>query len=531
MSHSDLLLASYIDEVASPLDSAFMPVVATTSAAVGALVFGYSMAFTSPANAALEGRYFEVTCVEGKSSNGTSILTNSAGEIEKLFGSISCIGAIAGALLAGTLTSSIGRKGSIVAGSIPFIISYAWMSIVGHWFDADPKFAWEFLVCRALVGISAGLCSVAVPMYIAEVSPPRLRGTLGTVFQFAIVIGIFLVDTVGAYLPHDTAPGDWTQCSTEVTIRCYCDPTQSSIGDWWVVLPWTGLGLSVFLFLLMLFMPKSPRWLVIQGRDEEALATIKYLRGPLYDHAKELEQIYGDSSSPDKATCSDVLALGVRFPLFLGGMLMVFQQFSGINAVIFYGGSILSTSSASLTADKAAMLCQVVSVVFTGVAVILMDRSGRKLLLTISATGMSVCCLLAGLGRYYTDIEPDLDHATMWDSLTLVGALLYFSFFSIGMGAVPWLMVSEMFSSKNVSLASSICTVINWSGAFIVTEIFTTMNEWSSAGTFFIYGGVCASCAVFVQMFLVETKGKSIDEITAHFMSAGNNKRTSVNVV
>lgn len=486
-----------------PHDSATLPVIASLIASLGALGFGYTMGFTSPALPAMVGDVLQIDSCK-ISGNMHTVVSNEG----DWFGSTANIGAMIGALMGGFLTSKLGRRGAVMFSALPYIVGWAWMALANH--------VWMFICTRVLCGIAVGIASMSVPMYIAEISPPRLRGALGTLNQFGVVVGITVVYAIGVVLPSETNAERWGPTSNTTSTIHYCDPSAKTIGNEWKILAWIGCGLAVAQLCFMALMPNTPRWLVSQGRDDEAMESIRRLRGPDFDHQSELQELYGNSDQEDsEASWGDLCAPGTRTPFIIALVMMVIQQCSGINGVMFYCSQIFSSAGVK-DAAIAALALQGVQLVFTAVAVFLMDRAGRKVLLVCAGTGMAFFSGTMGV-FFWLNKDNEAGSAETMTWLALISLIGYIIFFSIGMGAIPWLLMSEIFASKVRSKAMGLATMLNWMCSFGVTYAFPKMLATSPPISFWGFSAVCICGTIFVQLFVYETRGRTLEEIEAYF--------------
>lgn len=483
-------------------DRSCMAILAAIVSTLGAIGFGYTLGFTSPALSAMEGEVFIInSCTDN----------NSVSSQADWFSSLANIGALFGALLGGWLTNTLGRKGTVMAASIPYVGGWAWLAM------APTKTFWMFIAARVLCGLGVGISSMSVPMYIAETAPVRLRGALGTLNQFGVVVGITFVYGLGAVLKKEKNVDRWGHQGngTATDPLRYCDGSASTIGDGWVSLAWVGCGLAIAQFVLMVFMPKTPRWLVTLNKDDEAIQSLRWLRGPDYDHRGELQELYGSSDNDETdAGWLDLFRPGLRLQLFIACALMFFQQWSGINGVMFYCSEIFTMAGVG-EPMIIALLLQGVQLFFTGVAVLLMDRAGRKVLLLCSEAGLTFFLGTLGLFFFLNPHAPNGDITASWLAVTsLMGFMV---FFSIGVGAIPWILMSEVFPSRARSKACGLATALNWMLAFAVTKFFPELLNLSKPFTFWGCGLVCLVGCIFIQTTVVETKGKSLEEIEEHF--------------
>jgi len=329
---------------------------------------------------------------------------------------------------------------------------------------------------------------MTVPVYINEISPPAIIGTFGSFFQLGGVTGIAFSYAVGIGL-------DWVYTAVVAAI------------------------LPVAMVVMMLFVPETPYWLMQKNRREDAENSLRWLRGPDADIKPECDQIQETLESNGKVavTMADYLKKGSMIPLVISIMLMVFQQFSGVNAVLFYTSSIFTSAGSNLSSGVSTLLVGAVQVFVTIISVLISDKAGRRILLLISASVMGIS--LAALGAYYKVREDNPSYADenlKW--LPLVSLMVFISAFSIGYGPIAWLMASEITPPKTKNGTVSIATGLNWSFSFIVTYTFNDMvGSLGTYGTYWFFAGVCAASFVFVLFFVPETKGKSFEKIQTYF--------------
>lgn len=488
------------------------PQLCALGAAVGALLFGYTLGFTSPAQAAMVGVVFKIdACNNHKTTS----------EQASLFASLANVGAMAGALLAGVLTERYGRKKAVMMAAVPFTAGWTMIAL------GKTLPFWSFVIARLLTGVGVGIASVSVPTYITETSPDRLRGAMGTLNQFGIVWGIFVVYILGVLLPNQTnlsfSPrGAWSPTHTSGEHKMWCDPDQSSIQDNWPILAWVATGLSVGLFLVMLFMPESPKWLVQHGRAGDARAALVWLRGRKYDVDDELKNLESEEGNEKRGGLADLCVPALRMPIIICFTMMVVQQASGVNAVIFYVSDIFHDAGSTNDA-LSSLLVSTVQVVFTGLSALLIDRAGRKILLLLSTGGMAFFSLLLGMFFFINRNNAD---TPKYGAMALASVMGYIVFFSLGAGAIPWILMGELFPGKVRGIASSLATMLNWTLSFIITETFDKLkSSLKEYGTFWLFAAICFGGFLFVLLFVVETKGKTFQEIQAHFSKGASRSR------
>lgn len=392
-----------------------------------------------------------------------------------MFGSILTIGAMLGAITSGLVTDSLGRKGAMRM-SASFCIT-GWLAV---YFSMG---ALLLDMGRFFTGYGIGIFSYVVPIFIAEIAPKSIRGGLTTLNQLMIVCGssvAFLLGTVTT----------------------------------WRTLALTGLVPCLVLLIGLFFVPESPRWLAKVGREKEFEVALRRLRGKDADVSKEAAeiQVYIENlQSFPKAKMLDLFQTKYIRSLIIGVGLMVFQQFGGINGIGFYVSE--TFVSAGLSSSKIGTIAYAcIQVPITIVGAILMDKSGRRPLLMVSASGTFLGCFLTGASFFLKSNAMLLDWVPV---LAIGGVLLYIASFSIGMGAVPWVIMSEIFPINVKGAAGSLVVLVNWLGAWVVSYTFNFLMSWSPTGTFSIYAGFSAMTILFVAKIVPETKGKTLEEIQA----------------
>mmetsp|Transcript_31116 Transcript_31116/g.81549 ORF Transcript_31116/g.81549 Transcript_31116/m.81549 type:complete len:533 (-) Transcript_31116:39-1637(-) len=471
----------------------FLPFVLAVTVSLGAVSFGYSLGFTSP----LHGPPSNNTCGSAATTNSSGADTGTIpilrGHDEAVdddtwtwFGSLVNLGAMAGAVLGSPLLDMCGRKGTIILSTIPMIAGF-WLIFIASGEHA----VLELLAGRVLTGISVGLTSVAVPTYIAETAPVSIRGGLGSIFQLGVVLGVMQAYAVGDAFPADG----------ETLYRN---------------MAWVGTLVSSALFVLALFIPKSPRWLSNKGNFEGARASLVFLRGAEYDvdgEIDEMQQSQARAQAEGKASLAELFSGPTLKAMGVMTGLMLFQQLSGINSVIFFSGNIFAIAGLT-NASLAAVILGVTQVIVTGGSCLIIDKAGRRPLLMVAGIGM--VGMLVVLGTFYFQKDGGYEPNGVVAIVAVVG---YIAFFSLGLGAIPWLMMSEVFPLKYRAPASSLMTLLNWTLSFVITKLFHTMvcSPLQAYGTFWLYGGICVVGVFFVLTKTPETKGKTLEEIEEYF--------------
>ncbi|HET7568358.1 MAG TPA: sugar porter family MFS transporter [Gaiellaceae bacterium] len=383
------------------------------------------------------------------------------------------LGAIVGALVAGYTADRFSRRRTkIVSGSV---------YVTGAIGCAFAQSYWQILAGRFWLGLAVGTASFVSPMYIAEMVPPRIRGGVVSFNQLMITSGILV-----AYIV------DWGFAGFSNNWR-------------WMfglaVVPGAALAIGMY------FMPFSPRWLVEKGREDDAREVLRRYRDSDEQVDEELREIKEVSES--EARLRDLLKKGVRRMLLVGVGLAVFQQIVGINTVIYYAPTILKFAGQQNTgALTQSVYIGCTNVFFTIVAILLLDRLGRKFFL-VGGTAILTAALV-GLGVFFESAA--VRGALPW--LALACLLLYIMGFAVGLGPVFWLMISEIFPIQMRGPAMAVCTMFNWGLNFAISYTFLSLTDTiTKQGAFWLYAffGICA--LVFFVTLVPETKGRSLEQI------------------
>jgi sugar porter (SP) family MFS transporter len=425
--------------------------------ALGGLLFGYDTGVVSGALLFLH----------------TSFGNLSSFELE-LVTSVLLIGAAVGAFGAGRLADLIGRRPTILITAVVFTAG-----VLGAAFA--PVFAF-LIVMRFVIGLAVGSSSMVVPLYIGEVAPPRVRGALVSFNQLAITMGILV-----SYL---------------------VDYGLSSSENWRLMFGLAAIP-AILLFVGMLTQAESPAWLVRAKREDDARRVLKRVRSKDHDVDGEIAEIRSVASS--EGSYRDLLEPAIRRALIVGIALAVFQQITGINTVIYYAPTLLHDAGFG---NSAALLANVgngiVNVGMTIVAIWLIDRVGRRVLLLTGTSGMVV-----GLTTIALVFLIGGDHLSTPGAVIAILALaIYTGSFAIGLGPVFWLLISEFYPLRIRGKAMSVATIANWSANFVVTISFLTLlNAISNAGTFFLFAFLSLVALWYFNRNIPETKNLSLQEI------------------
>lgn len=423
-----------------------------TCALFGPFSFGYVIGYSSPAIPELEK---------------SGLLDHSQ---SGWFASLMTLGAILGGPVAGWSIEKYGRRATMKFTSLPFFLG--WLLIrIGFLFTG-----------RFLCGIASGSVTVCAPIYIAEVSSSSLRGTLGAGVQLSITVGILAAYTAGTAL-------SWSQMAN------------------------IGLAAAVLMFAALYLIPETPRWLLMNSKKVEAVLALQQVRHQHADCEDECRDIEEGLDVKESFSWSEFKKTELSRPLIISEIIMIFQQFSGINAVMFYTVSIFKDAGLD-NSEMATVLIGAVQVCGTVVACIMMDRMGRRRLLIIGGSVMSASCFM--FGWYF---HKAANGVTDWGKLPVVCLVVYIIGFSLGWGPIPMLIMSEIFPSRVRGAASAIAIFTNWSCAFIITKEFIFFQDTlGSATTFWMFAVSCFFSVIYVWKKVPETKGKSLEDIELFFL-------------
>ncbi|MCK5067199.1 MAG: sugar porter family MFS transporter [Bacteroidales bacterium] len=381
------------------------------------------------------------------------------------------VGAIIGAFGTGTLTEKYGRRSLLISVALFFAISCAGMALATT--------QTSFISFRVLGGLAVGAVSVLSPMYVAEVAPPKIRGKLVTIYQLAITLGI-LVSYIVNYALHDV-DNNWR----------------------WMFA--TGLIPSVVFFTGLIFIPESPRWLVKAGFKEKARVVLERIGGSEFagSELKEIEKSLEDAGPA--AGFRALFATKYRKVIILGLLLSVFVQITGINTVVDYAPKILMAAGLEIkNALLQTSLIGLVNFAFTFFAVWLIDKLGRKTFYTIGSSGMAVTLLMLA-AAFHFEMNP---------IFTTICIMLFIAFFASCIGPAYWTMVTEMFPNRIRGQAVALASFTQWVFNFLVVLLFPyVLNAMGGSVTFLFLSVMAVIQLLIIQVYLKETKGKSLEEI------------------
>ena len=441
-------------------------------AAIGGILFGYDTAVISGTTDIVRNQF-------SLSASG-----------EGWYVGCALIGSIIGVLCAGSLSDYIGRKITMLISAAFFSISAIGCAVCGS-FDALVAF-------RIIGGVGIGIVSIVSPIYISEVSPAKIRGTLVSLYQLAVTAGFLL-----AYLAN------WA-------IDAGIDPSAAADAGLWSRMfnaeAWRGMlgseTLPALLFLFIIFfIPESPKWLIIKGKPSEATAVLSRILGSEDEINAEVEATRS-SSGEDKGSWSDLLKPGILVAVLAGCAIAILGQFMGVNAELYYGPKIFSEAGFD-NPMFSTVLVGLVNFATTVLAVFIIDKVGRKQLIYWGVSGMIIC--LIAIGTYFAT------GGVLGNGFMLAFFLAYVFCCAISISAIVFVLLSEMYPNSIRGRAMSLAGFMLWVGTYLVGQLTPVLLEWSQAGTFFIFAVMCVPYMLIMWKVIPETTGKTLEEIEEYW--------------
>ncbi len=440
-------------------------------AALGGLLFGYDWVVIGGAKPFYE-QFFQIA--QNPSLQGWAM-------------SSALVGCIIGTLISGLLAGRLGRKKLLILASLLFLVS-----ALG---TGGSNYFTTFIVFRILGGIGIGLASNQSPVYIAEVAPSSLRGRFVSLNQLTIVIGILLAQIIN-WIIAEPVPDD---ASGSFILNSWNGQ------NGWRYMFWAEVVLAGLFFLLMWFIPESPRWLVKKSQSDKARTILRRIGGEAYsnDTAREIESSLLSENRRSKPT--SIFSKSIFPIVIIGVILALFQQWCGINVIFLYAEEVFSAAGYSVS-DMLfnVMITGSVNLVFTLVALSLVDKIGRKKLMLIGSGGLALIYIVVGT-LYFTG-------STGLPLLIFVVAAI--ACYAMTLAPVTWVVLSEIFPNKVRGAAMAVATFALWSGNALLAYFFPIINnKVNASGSFWIFAVICVAGFFYIKARLIETKGKSLEEI------------------
>ena len=522
----------------------FMAIVA----AIGGILFGYD------------------TAVISGTTEFVKLQFNLSAGGEGWYVGCALIGSIAGVICAGTLSDYLGRKKTMLISAALFSISAIGCAICNS-FDG-------LVVYRIIGGVGIGIVSIVSPIYISEVSPAKIRGTLVSLYQLAVTAGFLLaylanwgidsqtnsevkdifseyrnetklvavatdgstdyyhfydLEENGQPKPEAVSLGD--QKEADLWLKEYTDqthnilnqmlettkPEYSTIGQIMEMETWKGMLGSetlpaLLFFLIIFFIPESPKWLLVNGKRSKAAAILGRIYSSKEEVEQEIEVTDASLQGDDKGKWSDLIKPGILIAVIAGSAIAILGQFMGCNAVLYYGPKIFENAGFD-NPMFSTVLVGVVNFVTTILAVFIIDKVGRKKLIYWGVSGMILC--LIAIGIYFA-----------WGPMLGLGNLFMLTFFlayvfctAISICAVVFVLLSEMYPNSVRGRAMSIAGFALWIGTYLIGQLTPVLLGWSEAGTFFIFAACCVPYILIMWKVIPETTGKTLEEIEAFWVN------------
>lgn len=443
----------------------------TLVATLGGLLFGYDTAVISGAEKSIQAYLIDPLGL-GAFAHGATV-------------SSALIGCIIGGAISGFLSNRLGRKRSLQLAGFLFFTSALGSAFPEFLFfekgNPTTGLLAMFNFYRIWGGIGVGLASAVCPTYIGEIAPAEIRGRLVSFNQFAIIFGMLVVYFV-----------NWGIASGQ-SIEWINDT------GWRYMFASESIPAGLF-FILLFFVPETPRYLALIHEDQKALSVLEKINTSKEKAKSILSEI---TSSVSETTKAKIFSYGKKV-IIIGILLSVFQQFVGINVVLYYAPRIFESMGVARDASMLQTIVMgLVNVVFTIVAIITVDRWGRKPLLITGSIGMAVGMIAIAILSYFDIIS----------ILTLIFIIIFTASFMMSWGPICWVYISELFPNKIRGQAVAIAVAFQWFANFLISSTYPGMMEFSSAFTYGFYGAMAVLSAIFVWKMVPETKGKSLEQI------------------
>ena len=447
----------------------FMAVVA----AIGGILFGYDTAVISGTTSIVKNQFALTDMMEG------------------WYVGCALIGSICGVLAAGTLSDYLGRKLTMLISAALFSISAIGCAVCGS-FDALVAF-------RIIGGVGIGIVSIVSPIYISEVSPAKIRGTLVSLYQLAVTVGFLL-----AYLANWVIDvnGDMAVAGDLWTNIWNCEMWRGMLGS--ETLP------ALLFFFIIFFIPESPKWLIVNGKLDKASLVLSKIYSTEEEVKEEINVTNASLKGESKGKWSDLLKPGILLAVITGSAIAILGQFMGVNAVLYYGPKIFADAGFD-NPMFSTVLVGVVNMVTTILAVFIIDKVGRKQLIYWGVSGMIIC--LMAIGIYFA-----------WGSQIGLGNGFMLTFFlayvfccAISISAIVFVLLSEMYPNSVRGRAMSIAGFALWIGTYLIGQLTPVLLGWSQAGTFFIFAVMCVPYMLIMWKVVPETTGKTLEEIETYW--------------
>ncbi len=456
----------------------FMAVVA----AIGGILFGYDTAVISGTTEIVKGQF------------------NLSDFKEGWYVGCALIGSICGVLVAGSLSDYLGRKLTMLISAALFSIS-----AIGCAVCADFN---SLVAFRIIGGVGIGIVSIVSPIYISEVSPAKIRGTLVSLYQLAVTVGFLLAYLMNWVIDSGIDPA-FAASAGDISLWDKMFQTEA-----WRGMLGTETIPALLFFLIIFFIPESPKWLIVKNKMDKASPVLAKIYKNEDDIREEIQLTLSSLQGDNKGSWKDLLKPGILIAVLAGSAIAILGQFMGVNAVLYYGPKIFSQAGFD-NPMFSTVLVGVVNMVTTILAVFIIDRVGRKKLIYYGVSGMIVCLLAIGL--YFT-AGPALG---LGNGFMLTFFLAYVFCCAISISAVVFVLLSEMYPNSVRGRAMSIAGFALWIGTYLIGQLTPVLLGWSQAGTFFIFAFMCIPYMLIMWKVIPDTAGKTLEEIEDYWHKYG----------
>lgn len=446
-------------------------------AAIGGILFGYDTAVISGTTEIVKSQFGLTDMMEG------------------WYVGCALIGSIFGVLIAGSLSDYLGRKLTMLISAALFSISAIGCAVCGS-FDG-------LVAYRIIGGIGIGIVSIVSPIYISEVSPAKIRGTLVSLYQLAVTIGFLLAYLMNWIIDANIDPSVAATAAQggEITLWQKMMHTEA----------WRGMLGSetvpaLLFFFIIFFIPESPKWLIVNGKLDKASVVMQKIYATQEEIQEEITVTQNSLKGETKGKWSDLLKPGILVAVIAGSAIAILGQFMGVNAVLYYGPKIFSEAGFD-NPMFSTVLVGVVNMATTILAVFIIDRVGRKQLIYWGVSGMIICLLAIGI-YFAWGSQIGLGNGFM-----LTFFLAYVFWCAISISAIVFVLLSEMYPNSVRGRAMSIAGFALWIGTYLIGQLTPVLLGWSQAGTFFLFAVMCVPYMLIMWKVIPETTGKTLEEI------------------
>lgn len=470
-------------------------------AILGGLLFGYDTAVISGAEKGLEA--FFLTATDFHYDKVIHGITSSS----------ALIGCVVGGAISGVCASRLGRRNSLRLASVLFFLSalgsYYPEFLFFDYGKADLNLLIAFNLYRVLGGVGVGLASAVCPMYIAEIAPSEIRGKLVSCNQFAIIFGMLVVYFVNYLIKGDHLNPVILQDPSTGIYSVSADSDMWSVYTGWrYMFGSEAVPAAVFGFLL-LFVPKTPRYLIMEGNDTKALQVLEKING-----VQRAKQIFAEIKAVTTEKTEKLFTYGVAV-IVIGILLSVFQQAIGINAVLYYAPRIFESIGGGGDGMMQTVIMGVVNITFTLVAIFTVEKMGRKPLLIIGSIGMAIGAF--GVAA--------CDQFQISGMTAIICIIVYSAAFMMSWGPITWVLIAEIFPNMIRGKAVAIAVAFQWIFNYLVSSTFPALYDFSPFFSYSLYGIICVVAAFFVWKWVPETKGKTLEDMNQLWLDRKNKKK------